>query len=185
MNLIINDRGFSFDLPGMGTIRTPCKIDITRCNINIVISTLKQQGITSYKIVESPNHDDISTLPKNSKVIKSDKTKNVVIHKVESSDNSIELKKLTKQFNDLKELLIEKIVEVTAVPKSPKDINIPTEKIKSKNKNPKVEELDDDEFVPEIILDDLELSGSKVEEVNMDNILSDVDILRELKGGDR
>ena len=182
MKLVIDEKGYSFELPGMGFIRTPCNIDITRCNISLLISTLTKIGITSYKIIKSPEHD-ISTLPKNSKVIKADKTKNIVIHKVENSDSSIEIKKLMKQFTELKDFLTKKIVESTAIP--PKLMKSHNKKISNKE-SPVVEELDNDEFIPEIILDDLEMSGSKIEEISMDdNILSDVDILRELKGGNK
>ncbi len=186
MKLIIKESGYSLELPGMGLIRTPCNVDITRCNINIVISTLIKNGVIKYSIVENPE-ESLTSLPKNTKVIKADKTKNVVVHKVENANNTIEFAKLSKRFTELQDFItksFESVAKSTSLP--PEYI----ERLRKEDKkfNPKVEELivddSDDEFIPEINLDDLEMSGSKTEILDMDdNISSDVDILRELKGG--
>lgn len=173
MKLIIKEPGYSFVLPRMGIIRTPCKLNVDGCSISLIITTLKSQGITSYKLVEEPNIKK-TILPEMSKVINKKVIKTeTVIQKVIINDLS-ELVKLNRRFKNLEEGLdnIQHKLDNTS------NLN--------KIKNPTIEELTDEniEFIPEISLDGMQMSKNNQEiQIDIDNdILANVDILRDLNG---
>jgi len=180
MKLIIEDHGFTFNLPKVGMIRTPCELEFSYGDISNIITTLKMVGISKYKIIEDIKHYEHS-IPKNTKVIKAKKPDKVIIEKIKESDsNSIELTKLNKKFDKLLDgfnQLIEKGIEKKK----------PFTKTVYINNKPKIESIDEDDasFIPEIDLDGFEVSSSKSNEVYIesDDILSSASILRDLKGG--
>lgn len=179
MELIIDEPGYTLNFPKIGTIRTPCKLEFSGVNINVIISTLKMNGISRYKIVED-NSNKFRSLPEHSKVIKAKKPEKVIVERV-TNTNSIELTKLNRKFDRLMDglnQLMEKGIE------RPKPI---TKTVYIDNK-PKIEDIDEDDasFIPEIDLDGFEISSSKSNEIFVDSdVSSSADILRELKGGNK
>jgi len=176
MELIIEDSGYTFKIPKIGTIRTPCRLEFSGVNINVIISTMKMVGISRYKIVED-NRKQIQSLPEHSRIIKAKKPEKVIVERVkENNSNSIELTKLNRKFDKLMELM---------------EHGIEKPKVKTKtvyiNNKPKIEDIDEDDtsFIPEIDLSGLEISSTKSNEISVDSdAISSADILRELKGGE-
>ncbi len=175
MRLIIKEAGCSLDLPRVGLIRTPCNIEISGVDINLVLSTIKMNGISKYQIIEDDNVSLIQTLPKTTRAIKANKT--IIIKEViNDKTNSIELTKLSNKV----EQLIDNVYQLLD-----REIKSNINEHQKIPTNPKVEKLDDNLFVPEINLDDMEIhSNINQTDIDVENdISSSADILRELKGG--
>jgi len=175
MRLIVKDPGCSFTLPRVGLVRTPCNIEISGVDINLVIVALKMNGLSKYQIVEDEKPQVIKTLPKNTKIAKAKKPEKVIVQRIKDGVSSKELSKLNRKF----ELLMDgmnKLMEGGSI-KPKKSFS------KTVSTGPKIESLDDDEFVPEISLDGMEISDTKSEEIYVESDISEsADILRELKG---
>jgi len=160
LKLKIEDKGFVIDIPGIPSTRTPALIDITKANLNNVITTLRKNGINNYKIY-SINEEDV-TKPTETIITKSKEIYN-------------DQKDINKRFNRL-----EKMIEKLLLMKSESKITINEEQIT--NKLEKLEELtrsiaasrkegvaDDKEpvievmenmFVPEVDVDGMSIKGS-------------------------
>ena len=60
VKLLIKTKGMFINIPGLIPFRTPAEVDITKVNINLVISELKKNGIERYRIIS----DDSISLEK-------------------------------------------------------------------------------------------------------------------------
>lgn len=139
--LKINTPGF-INLTGVSPRRTPAEIDITKCNINTILTELRKYGINDF-IIEN----------KSDKTIKIEKTK----EEIKENDNlQLNNKEFYKNNNieekiDNLESLLKNLLEN-------KDTNI---KINTKNnyEDEKMEDDDNDEdFIPDIDLSGLKLN---------------------------
>lgn len=143
VKLIISKPGLFLSIPGINPFRTPVEIDITKININIVISELKKNGIQNYKIIsgeekiKKPNITDTST------------SNNLVIEHTEVLDKIDEIhEKITKKIESIlsdflnshnQKIIIEKEVE---------------------QKSKKVTEIIEDDFIPTINLGKMKSSSN-------------------------
>jgi len=59
MRLIIQERGHVLDIPGFSTIRTPCRINVDKMDLQILVAHLKQVGVSNYKIEENYDPSEI------------------------------------------------------------------------------------------------------------------------------
>jgi hypothetical protein len=177
--LKVTQRGHLVDIPGLSRFRTPAEINISNCSIDLVRACLKNQGIETYEIFTKDDPKIVKDEKKNLK-------KNVSI--------DIE-KRLSK---------IEKLIE--SLNKKDSEKNIPEEQIKNKllileelskkilerenireivytsTKEPIVEDLDEEVFIPEIDISDLEMKGSSGETIaTRDDVDEAVNALSQLK----
>ena len=180
MKLIVEESGFSFNLPRVGMIRTPVELEIKESDINIIISTLKMIGISKYKIIGDDNLY-IHALPKNIRNIKAKKPEKVIIERVkENTGDSIELAKLSKKFDQMM-ISIQELTEKGIL--KPKQIT-KTVYVGEDTKVEKITNDADEEFVPEISLDGFEISSGTSNEIDIESdAANSADILRELKEG--
>ena len=51
LKLKIKDKGLMVEIPGLPPTRTPADIDISKLDLNLVITNLRKHGINNYKIV--------------------------------------------------------------------------------------------------------------------------------------
>ncbi len=110
IKLVIDAPGFILKLPGISRqLRTPLTLDITKNNVNNIISYLRGLGISNYKILSTSENtqtvglDDatlIKTPPR--KVVEQPK---VIEKHYTLVDNKSEIKTLSKQMSHIQELL--------------------------------------------------------------------------------
>jgi len=159
--LIIDKPGLVIRLPNSKPVRTPAEINITGKDLNIVISYLKQYGVSNYKIVN--------------KFV--DKKKIKSKQKEKEENKSIDLSELNARFDNIESLLINLLNSEPT--KHTEYIIQPSEK----SGTPKVEELNDEiDFIPEILSDNMTLTNPDVKIKESDeNIDDSVESLKSLK----
>lgn len=183
MRLIIKERGHVLNIPGFSTMRTPCKINVDMMDLKILISHLKQIGVSNYTIEENQEINDIGKkrpiLTKVARVIKAIKDEpDIIIKRVDDVGTKIELDKMNKKIDDLQNMII-KLLSKPKTESRTNDIDInqyvDNKETPKVHKKQIIEELDDEEFIPEILFDDMEYSkgSSEVEIVEIDDNLED------------
>lgn len=51
IKLFVEQHGLFLEIPGMPAFRSPAEIDITKADVNLIISYLRQYGVNDYRIV--------------------------------------------------------------------------------------------------------------------------------------
>ena len=174
--LKIKKSGYTIEMPGLKTFRSPVEIDISKLDVRIVAMYLKNSGITEYEIVAEKNNKKKVYSKKDFEVEK--------IHTKKKSNKDVDWE---KRFNRLENILI-KIAEEPSQNQNSEEqiinklnelentIKTSKDKIIFKNdvddNNPEVEELDIDSFIPEVDISDMTVSSSD----NIRKIKQDKDI---------
>lgn len=191
MRLIIKERGHVLNIPGFSTIRTPCKINVDTMDLRILVSHLKQIGVSNYSIEENYDVGEIKKRPiltKVARVVKAikDDGPDIVIKRIDDVGTKIELDKMSKKIDQLQKML----EAALSLPKGYKNDNKKQPSIpipKNTYKNQVVEELEDEDFIPEISFNDMDFSRgsneSKIVEID-DNLSDEIEGLRDLGGND-
>jgi len=165
--LRIKEKGFYVSFSGVPPTRTPADLDITKCDINIVLSYLRSTGIKDFYIISKNQFDE-------EKIIKSKDILNIAKKEKQPSDNKGVEKRLSNLENMIEKLLTKDngmskdhiknkldFLEVLI-----KKLNISEQNIESKSivkKEPEIEELD--VFIPEIDISSLSMKGSSTENI--------------------
>lgn len=145
INLIIKQPGYSIQIPGTKETKTPSIIDISRVNINIVVTYLKSMGITNYEILYSDKKKE--KIPVKEKPINLNNDK-INTDKLDSLKNELfEIKKLLK---NIVEKQTKNDIDTTLDTKYNKHVRI----IKS------LKEDEDIDFIPTINTDGLSTVGN-------------------------
>ena len=147
ITLIINETGLILRIPGLFEIRTPAKVDISRSDLNAVLTTLKQNGIEDFSIIYGK-----SSIPKKEKVKKDSEEQKEVEQILKDFKNipAGESVDINSRFNKIDMLLIE------LLNKQPIEKQII---IENNKENKKVENESDLDFIPSINLDRLSTKG--------------------------
>ncbi len=161
IKLIIKEKGRFVEIPGVSSFRTPAKVDVTKVKLSILIQSLHSCGINNYELVSTDKKGEVIyteedfSLPEKKKTDSKmdnrlDKLEGLLLklvssgsgHKVDSSEQ------ITKRLNKIEGMIRkgQKIV-YHEIPEG----------------SPIVEELED-QFIPEIDVSEMEISG-KVTEV--------------------
>ena len=159
VKLIIEQPGLTVYLTGMSPTRTPVEIDISRMNLNLVLSELRSQAIDNYKI-----HSDI--------VIQNRKkqTKKIIVPKKEVD--------LTKKIENL-ELLLYQLLEKESNSKTIIKEIIKEEPFKKVKK--KKDDIDEETFIPSISTTGLKVEGQfTTQSTEKDDIIDQVNLLKKL-----
>lgn len=172
LTLVIDKPGLTIRITGIKELRSPVSIDISKVNINNVLSSLKRDGIVDFKIVE----DGITRKPPR-------KTKRVV--EEEPEDKKIEEKVVIveKVLNDFKQNNLESKLEVieslirNILSTPAKETIIYKDGVPSEAKTKAKDEDDyDPEFIPEINIGSMKTKkpkiGSVTREEDLDSIVS-------------
>ena len=137
--LKIKQKGMVVEIGGK-QIRTPAKIDITGKDINKIMMSLKTNGIDNFTI----SSDIENNLAPKVEQVSKDKIHNT------------EVNSIYERFDKIDGLL-SKLIEQP---------RIVTDKKTRKKRTPKVEELEDPMFIPEINLDGLKTGGKKLKTID-------------------
>jgi hypothetical protein len=169
--LRIREKGFYVSFPGVPPTRTPADLDITKCDINIVLSYLRSTGIKDFYIISKNQFEE-------ERIIKSKDILNITKKEKQPSNNRGVEKRLSNLENMIEKLLTKDngmskdhiknkldFLEVLI-----KKLNISEQNIESKSivkKEPEIEELD--VFIPEIDISSLSMKGSSTENIISQN----------------
>lgn len=192
ITLIIKEKGHMINIPGIAPFRTPAKIDVSHVKLNLILGSLKNVGINDYEIVAKEDKEEITYTKEDFELPKKTGESSAELNKINERFNRIEgilknlLKKsssektsseeqITNKLNDLEELS-KRILEKEAVRE------IVYTSSKEKSKRPVVEDLDDELYIPNIYIDDMELKGSASEKIGeVDDAEEAADMLSRLK----
>lgn len=189
ITLRVRDSGFVVELPGIASFRSPAKVDITNIKLAHVITVLRNLGVQDYEIISREGEKEKILTKKDfekaKKKQKQDLSKiNERFNKIEKllytlakkeSKKNIPEEQITNKLNALEELS-KKILEKENV----REIIYSSGK---EMKTPVIEELDEDTFIPNIDLSEMELKGSSSEKIGeVDGAEEAADLLSRLKG---
>ena len=192
ITLIIKEKGHMINIPGIAPFRTPAKIDVSHVKLNLILGSLKNVGINDYEIVAKEDKEEITYTKEDFELPKKTGESSAELNKINERFNRIEgiLKNLltksssektsseeqiTNKLNALEELS-KRILEKEAVRE------IVYTSSKEKSKRPVVEDLDDELYIPNIYIDDMELKGSASEKIGeVDDAEEAADMLSRLK----
>jgi len=186
----VKDKGNVVNIPGMAPFRTPAEIDITHVKLPIVISTLHNCGITDFEIISK----------KETEVKKEVEVKETKKHKIPKvKDKNLEerftrlekiLSKLMNNQESKKSLSEEQITNKLAILEELSKKILEREMVKQvvytsakdNSKNPVIEELDEEIYIPDVDISDLKIKGSSSQTVGeVDDVEEAADILSRLK----
>jgi hypothetical protein len=177
--LKVKERGYYLDIPGITPFRTPADVDISKVRIQLIISYLKNCGITKYEII-SKNDKEVLYSNKDFELPKKEKKDEIDVRltRIENaigSRKNLQEEQITNKLNALEELS-KKILERESVREI---VYTSSQDVDGK---PFVEELDEDPFIPDIDLSDLKLKGSSSETIkSTDDAEEAADMLSRLK----
>jgi hypothetical protein len=192
ITLIVKEKGHMINIPGIAPFRTPAKIDVSHVKLNLILGSLKNVGIDDYEIVAKEDKEEITYTKEDFELPKKTGESSAELNKINERFNRIEgilknlLKKsssektsseeqITNKLNALEELS-KRILEKEAVRE------IVYTSSKEKSKRPVVEDLDDELYIPNIYIDDMELKGSASEKIGeVDDAEEAADMLSRLK----
>ena len=189
IKLNVKERGHVISIPGTTPFRSPGKINIPDAKLSLIITTLNNVGVQNYEIISMENGKEKILTKKDFE--KSKKQKKQDMSKIEERFNKLEgilfalaksqgnkpqpSEQITNKLEALEELS-KKILEKESVRK------IVYTSSKEKD-GPIVEELDDDKYIPDIDLSELELRGSSSKKIGkVEGAEEAADMLSKLKG---
>lgn len=165
--LKIVKKGYFIEIPGLPPFRTPVEANISHISIPLVVSKLQSQGIKEFEIISDTkgkqsvlNQNDFSISSKKEEKKKEKQESRQYEERVnkleyllkkllqkQDSDSSSKKEQITK-LNAIESLLKKQATKIIHV--DSRDEPVPKQKI---------EELEDETFIPSINLDNLELKG--------------------------
>jgi len=183
--LIINKPGLTIEIPGLRSTRTPAEIDISKINLNVVVTYLHKMSVKDYQIISSDKKDSrtyekyvwkdlVKKEQNNDQSINVDNILSSFIQSnipYEVQVNTKELEEKLSKFTSVLERLIGQVpttITVTSSGETTKELN--------KEKTP-----DEETFIPSIKNDsEMSLRGSisKVVVEEDQNVLEVADLLR-------
>jgi len=138
IKLIIKQKGYTINIPGLPEVRTPTEMDITKKDVTIIIAELRKNGISDFEIVSVTND-----IPKKQKQTKPNK-------KVKKDSNDI-----NKRFDKLEELIVKSL-----------DSNVMEKSVKRKSSDDE-EELDFiPEINTDNLSSEISTKSTKIEDVS-------------------
>lgn len=186
--LKVVEKGLYLDIPGARPSRTPADIDISKCNLSVVLAHLRKSGISDYQIISV------------------EKSKKPEMKKSESKQTKLNVKDINKRFSKLEEMMIKLLEKDKAtddlnkeqittklntleqlsnmiLEKEFKESNINTATNKNKNNEPEIEEIDE-KFIPGIDISNLKMKSGNKNTIKQDDIDLDdsVDLLSRIMG---
>ncbi len=154
IRLIIKKSGYNIKLPGIETIlRTPINLDITKTNINKIISYLRSLGITDYLIVSDT--EDHQTIGLDDRFIKTEikKITKPKVKIVEKHDPNVEV--LNQKMNTIEDLL-KKLMNKTSIVNQT-NIRENTSRLVTRKKS------DVEKFIPSINTEGMKIKSTSTE----------------------
>lgn len=168
IKLIIEQPGLFIEFPGV-SVRTPAEIDISRINIDLIISRLRGLGVTQYRIESDVNKKKEQKKPEQKELIKEK-----VIKEVDESSINEVLKKFL-EYSGKRFDKIEKIIS------NMKLDNVDPEKQKVIKRT----ENKDETFIPKIDISGMKVKGTiNKSSTDRDDLTGQIEALSKVKKGD-
>jgi len=180
VKLLIKTKGMFINIPGLIPFRTPAEVDITKVNINLVVSELKKNGIERYKIIYD---DDNISLERtiNKMIVKRNSLRDNLIE-IEKNDESSEIlksiKTQQKSISKIEDLLKKFLNNDILNSKTSYERKRSEEEIIFTKPKKKFDDSVDD-FIPSINLENIKLKGtSTTRKITNKTDLSNVEKLK-------
>jgi hypothetical protein len=185
MNMIVlrvKEKGHLISIPGMNPVRSPVEVDISKFNMDLIVTKLRSQGIKNYEITEKDD-DPIKKVEKKEKDVV-DKSYKQEINKRFNGLEKMIYELVENKYGNIdenKEQITDKLDLLESLTRDlltkQRDV-ILTEKLLEKE--PEIEEMD--RFIPEVNTKGMILKGSNTKTtIQQDDIDQDeVDLLSKL-----
>ena len=179
LKLIIREKGRFVRLPGMPEFRTPAKVNVSRIKLSILIQTLHSYGIDNYELISKDHNGYTKYTQEDFKL--PDKKEDIKIGSRLDRLEGLLLKLLSKergQKDSSSEQITNRLGSIERILKKGSQIIYK----ESSYGSPIVEELDD-QYIPEINVSDMQISGKTttvVEKKSKDDIDDAADLLSSL-----
>jgi len=189
--LKIMEKGLYLEIPGLLPTRTPAEINITKCDLSLVSTYLRKNGITKYQILSEsesgknsqskiPNMKDSSLNQRviNKRFTRLEQMMQQLIEK-ELGNDEPNSEQITDKLDNL-EGIVTKILKTKPVTQVIDRTGKPI-----KTDEPEIEELED-KFIPKIDTSNLKIKGKSKKSVKKDEIDLDdsADLLSRIMGHD-
>lgn len=192
ITLVVKEKGHMVNIPGIAPFRTPAKIDVSHTKLNLIIGALNNVGVKDYEIVVKEDKEEVVYTKEDFELPKKTAKSSQALDKINERFNKIEsiLKNLLKNSSSKKTSSEEQITnKLNALEELSKRIlekesvqEIVYTSSKDKTNRPLIEDLDDDLYVPNIYIDDMELKGSASKTIGeVDDAEEAADMLSRLK----
>lgn len=172
ITLVINETGMILRIPGLFEIRTPAKIDISRSDINTVLSCLKQNGVEDFTIVSGNKVEE----PKKKTVKKErNSTEQKIVDQVLTdfkNDKSTSSVDLDSRFNKIEILLLDLLSKQSSEKQVIVEKAIEVKKVK--------EDTTKADFIPSINLDRLVSKGDSAKTIKGEDVSDTASLLRNM-----
>ena len=189
--LKVKQKGHLLAIPGVAPFRTPATVEITSVKLNMVISSLHNSGISDYEIISKENKKEIIYTKKDFELpVKKEQAKpdeDLVGPRLGKIEKMLfELAKKERRKSTNKEQTINKFKVLEDLSKQILEKESVREIVYTSSeediKGPIVEELDDEIFIPDIDIGDMELKGTLSETLEgSDDLDEAADALSQLK----
>ena len=157
IKLTIRERGRYVEIPGLAAFRTPAKVDVTRVKLSLLIQALHACGVNNYELVSEGGQQFTKDDFKEAKTDKEDPQISNRLDRLEGL-----LLKLVSNGTGQKvassEQITNRLSRIERMLKTGQKV-VYREKV---GDTPIVEELDD-QFIPEIDISDMQISGKTTE----------------------
>jgi len=194
--LKIKEKGLYIEIPGALPSRTPAEIDISKCNLAIVDTYLRKNGITNYQILsvsqyenpilKPPKIEDASMDQKliNQRFSNLEKMMAELLEKQQAT-KSEKSEQITDKLNNLERLATKILESEPKVVEKAATKSVKTNAIKNKKKEPDIEELENT-YIPSINISNMKIKSGSKKTIKQNNVDFDdsADLLSRIIGQD-
>jgi len=178
LKLIIKEKGRYITIPGITPFRTPAELDVSRIKLSILVQSLHSCGVSDYEIISSGSNgiekftqDDFkhneNEIKLNDRLDKLETLLSMLISAEKTVEKDTSSEQINKRLGRIEKMLVSK------------------DYIKeSLKREPLIEELENDRYIPTIDISDMKISGKTTEVLDKkdDKEIDDaVDLLSNLR----
>jgi len=164
LKLVIRERGRYIDIPGMTSFRTPAEVDVTKVRLSLLIQSLHRCGVINYELISSDKKGKEVYTQEDFKLPEKKKKDNELNDRLDRLENLLHefISSKISQTGDSSEQITNRLNRIESMIRKGQKINF---KEINLDESPKIEELDNDQYIPDINISEMKISGKTTEVV--------------------
>jgi len=162
IKLIIKEKGMFIDIPGLTSFRTPAEVDVTKVKLSLLIQSLHSAGVVNYEIVSTDKKGQQIYTGEDFKIPEKTQKDNELNNRLDRVE-SLLLKLVSSgpsQKVNSSEQITNRLNRIESMIRKGQKIVYRESDLYD---SPKIEELDNDRFIPEINVSEMKISGKTTE----------------------
>lgn len=164
IKLIIKEKGMYIDIPGLTSFRTPAEVDVTKVKLSLLIQSLHSCGVINYEIVSTDKKGQQSYTGADFQIPEKKQKDDELNNRLDRVETLL-LKLVsggTSQKTNNSEQITNRLNRIEKMIRKGHKITYHEPEV---GDSPRIEELDNDRFIPEINVSKMEISGKTTEVV--------------------